>query len=79
MEPGSDLHGVRVSVTTTMAAISLFGRAVTEHPGKPVYDGVQKWNIATQSLCIIITTGFFGLRAYTRIFILNGFSKEDCT
>lgn len=39
---------------------------------------VQKWNYACQSLCIITMTLFFGLRVYTRQFILNGFGKEDC-
>ncbi|CAI7604488.1 unnamed protein product [Penicillium manginii] len=38
---------------------------------------VQKWNYACQSLCIITMTLFFGLRVYTRQFILNGFGKED--
>lgn len=41
-------------------------------------DSVQKWNYACQSLCIITMTLFFGLRVYTRLFILNGFGKEDC-
>lgn len=39
---------------------------------------VQKWNTATQALCISAMTIFFGLRVYTRLFILNGFTKEDC-
>lgn len=39
---------------------------------------VQKWNYACQSLCIIGMTVFFGLRLYTRLFILRGFGKEDC-
>ncbi|KAJ5384451.1 hypothetical protein N7517_002362 [Penicillium concentricum] len=40
---------------------------------------VQQWNYACQSLCIIGMTAFFGLRVYTRLFILNGFGKEDWT
>ncbi|KAJ6187794.1 hypothetical protein N7519_002702 [Penicillium mononematosum] len=40
---------------------------------------VQKWNYACQSLCIIGMTLFFGLRVYTRLFILSGFGKEDWT
>ncbi|KAJ5616245.1 hypothetical protein N7537_001359 [Penicillium hordei] len=40
---------------------------------------VQQWNYACQSLCIIGMTGFFGLRVYTRMFILSGFGKEDLT
>lgn len=39
---------------------------------------MQKWNYATQSLCIGGMTIFFALRVYTRMFILNGFTKEDC-
>lgn len=39
---------------------------------------VQTWNYACQSLCIIGMTLFFGLRVYTRCFILSGFGKEDC-
>jgi hypothetical protein len=39
---------------------------------------VQNWNYACQSLCIIAMTVFFGLRMYTRVFILSGFGKEDC-
>lgn len=39
---------------------------------------VQQWNYACQSLCIIGMTAFFGLRIYTRLFILSGFGKEDC-
>lgn len=42
-----------------------------------INDSVQKWNYACQSLCIITMTLFFGLRVYTRLFILNGFGKED--
>ncbi|KAJ5465299.1 uncharacterized protein N7458_000985 [Penicillium daleae] len=38
---------------------------------------VQTWNYACQSLCIIGMTLFFGLRVYTRCFILSGFGKED--
>ncbi|CAI7655065.1 unnamed protein product [Penicillium discolor] len=40
---------------------------------------VQQWNYACQSLCIIGMTAFFGLRIYTRLFILSGFGKEDWT
>ncbi|KAJ5209023.1 hypothetical protein N7449_003402, partial [Penicillium cf. viridicatum] len=40
---------------------------------------VQQWNYACQSLCIIGMTCFFGLRVYTRMFILSGFGKEDWT
>lgn len=39
---------------------------------------VHRWNIATQSLCIIFMTVFFGLRVLARNFLLNGFSIEDC-
>jgi hypothetical protein len=39
---------------------------------------VQNWNYACQSLCIIGMTVFFGLRMYTRVFILSGLGKEDC-
>ncbi|KAI2689365.1 hypothetical protein LCP963914a_2454 [Penicillium roqueforti] len=42
---------------------------------------VQNWNYACQSLCIIGMMVFFGLRVYTRLFILSGFGKQDwiCT
>ncbi|KAI9041786.1 uncharacterized protein KD926_006510 [Aspergillus affinis] len=40
---------------------------------------VQTWNTVTQSLCITAMTIFFGLRAYTRLSLLNGFWKEDWT
>ncbi|KAL4888605.1 integral membrane protein [Aspergillus ambiguus] len=62
---------------SAMGDIPLLGREASGPSEKPIYDTVQKWNIATQSLCIIVTTIFFILRAYTRIFLLNGFSKED--
>ncbi|KAJ5294147.1 hypothetical protein N7508_008968 [Penicillium antarcticum] len=39
---------------------------------------VQNWNYACQSLCIIGMTVFFGLRMYTRVFILSGLGTEDC-
>ncbi|OQD81246.1 hypothetical protein PENANT_c028G02056 [Penicillium antarcticum] len=38
---------------------------------------VQNWNYACQSLCIIGMTVFFGLRMYTRVFILSGLGTED--
>ncbi|KAF9885402.1 hypothetical protein FE257_012924 [Aspergillus nanangensis] len=62
-----------------MASIPLFARETTSTStsNHPIDDSVQKWNIATQSLCIGLMTILFGLRAYTRMFILNGFSKED--
>jgi len=54
---------------------SLMGRS----PGDPDIDhAVQTWDYVTQSLCIIMMTLFFGLRLYTRVFVLNGFNKEDC-
>ncbi|KAJ5082111.1 hypothetical protein N7532_011154 [Penicillium argentinense] len=53
--------------------MSFFPRAA----GEDIDTSVQKWNYACQSLCIIAMTMFFGLRVYTRLFILNGFGKED--
>ncbi|KAJ5341187.1 hypothetical protein N7541_010311 [Penicillium brevicompactum] len=38
---------------------------------------VQQWNFACQSLCIAGMVLFFGLRLYTRVFILSGLGKED--
>ncbi|CAG8007960.1 unnamed protein product [Penicillium salamii] len=38
---------------------------------------VQQWNFACQSLCIIGMALFFGLRLYTRMFILSGLGRED--
>jgi hypothetical protein len=59
-----------------MASLSsLLGRS----PGDPNIDrDVQNWNYVCQSLCIFGMTVFFGLRVYTRAFLLNGFNKEDC-
>ncbi|KAJ5166658.1 uncharacterized protein N7482_005439 [Penicillium canariense] len=45
--------------------------------GGSIDRSVQSWNYACQSLCIIGMTVFFGLRVYTRCFLLNGFGKED--
>ncbi|PLN75303.1 hypothetical protein BDW42DRAFT_41933 [Aspergillus taichungensis] len=55
-----------------MAALELSGRDMAS-PDR----SMQKWNYATQSLCIGGMTIFFSLRVYTRMFILNGFTKED--
>ncbi|KAE8154256.1 hypothetical protein BDV25DRAFT_126721 [Aspergillus avenaceus] len=57
-----------------MATVTVF-----ERDGQPLNTTVQKWNTATQSLCIITMTVFFVVRVYTRVFILNGFAKEDWT
>lgn len=61
---------------STMASVSsLFGRS----PGDPNIDrSVQTWDYVCQSLCIVGMTVCFGLRVYTRVFVLNGFNKEDC-
>lgn len=56
-----------------MAALELSGRDMAS-PDR----SMQNWNYATQSLCIGGMTIFFALRVYTRMFILNGFTKEDC-
>ncbi|KAE8367630.1 hypothetical protein BDV27DRAFT_123625 [Aspergillus caelatus] len=58
-----------------MALEQLFER----DDAKPIDRTVQKWNTATQSLCIAAMTLFFLMRAYTRVFLLNGFNKEDWT
>ncbi|PKY03825.1 hypothetical protein P168DRAFT_311363 [Aspergillus campestris IBT 28561] len=55
-----------------MAAVELSGRDMAS-PDR----SMQNWNYATQSLCIGGMTMFFALRVYTRMFILNGFTKED--
>lgn len=39
---------------------------------------LHQWNIATQTLCIVFMTLFFGLRVYSRKFVLSGFGPEDC-
>lgn len=41
-------------------------------------DSLQRWNYATQALCIIFMALFFFMRVYTRIAIHNGFGREDC-
>jgi hypothetical protein len=46
--------------------------------GDSVDRTAQNWNTATQILCIVAMTIFFGLRVYTRRYILNGFGREDC-
>ncbi|KAF4213652.1 hypothetical protein CNMCM8980_009715 [Aspergillus fumigatiaffinis] len=56
-----------------MALAVMLGRDV----GDSVDTSMQHWNTATQILCIVAMTVFFGLRVYTRIYILNGFGKED--
>ncbi|RLL94198.1 hypothetical protein CFD26_103363 [Aspergillus turcosus] len=58
-----------------MAFAVLLGRDA----GESVDRTMQNWNTATQILCIVAMTVFFGLRVYTRIFILHGFGKEDWT
>ncbi|KAE8380758.1 hypothetical protein BDV26DRAFT_279233 [Aspergillus bertholletiae] len=55
------------------------GQLLERDNNGPIDKTVQKWNIATQSLCIAAMTLFFLLRAYTRVFLLNGFTKEDWT
>lgn len=40
---------------------------------------VQTWNFVCQSLCIFGMSIFFGIRLYTRLFILSGFGREDWT
>lgn len=54
------------------------GQLFERDDAKPIDRTVQKWNTATQSLCIAAMTLFFLMRAYTRVFLLNGFNKEDC-
>ncbi|RHZ53964.1 putative integral membrane protein [Aspergillus thermomutatus] len=58
-----------------MALAMLLGRDA----GDSVDKTTQNWNTATQTLCIVAMTFFFGLRVYTRRFILHGFGKEDWT
>ncbi|PWY79721.1 integral membrane protein [Aspergillus heteromorphus CBS 117.55] len=62
-----------------MAFAELLGRDDTGMTGRPIDRSVQRWNVATQILCIAAMTIFFGLRLYTRISILGGYSKEDWT
>ncbi|KAJ6107697.1 hypothetical protein N7523_009020 [Penicillium sp. IBT 18751x] len=53
---------------------SLLGRS----PGDTdINRSVQTWDYVCQSLCIFGMTVCFGLRVYTRIFILHGLNKED--
>ncbi|GFF58595.1 hypothetical protein IFM46972_11150 [Aspergillus udagawae] len=47
--------------------------------GDSVDRTAQNWNTATQILCIVAMTIFFGLRVYTRMYILHGFGREDWT
>lgn len=54
---------------------SLLGRS-PEHSN--IDQDVQTWNYVCQSLCIVGMTVCFGARVYTRVFVLNGFNKEDC-
>ncbi|KMK59048.1 integral membrane protein [Aspergillus fumigatus Z5] len=58
-----------------MALAVMLGRDA----GDSVDRTMHNWNTATQIICIVAMTIFFGLRVYTRIFILNGFGKEDWT
>lgn len=43
----------------------------------PIDRSVQTWNYVCQSLCIFGMSVFFGIRLYTRLFIVRGFGKED--
>lgn len=61
-----------------MGFADVLSRAASVPDNGSVDRSVQKWNTATQALCISAMTIFFGLRVYTRLFILNGFTKEDC-
>lgn len=47
-------------------------------PDHHVDRSMQTWNKATQSLCIIFMTAFFGLRVYTRTSLLRNWGQEDC-
>ncbi|KAL4947640.1 hypothetical protein BDW69DRAFT_190005 [Aspergillus filifer] len=46
-------------------------------PDHHVDRSMQKWNYATQSLCIIFMTVFFGLRVYTRASLQRNWEPED--
>ncbi|OJJ01988.1 hypothetical protein ASPVEDRAFT_41515 [Aspergillus versicolor CBS 583.65] len=46
-------------------------------PDHHVDRSMQTWNKATQSLCIIFMTVFFGLRVYTRTSLLRNWGQED--
>lgn len=56
----------------------LLGRDDTGTTDKHVDRSVQKWNLATQILCITTMTIFFALRCFTRLVIMDGFRREDC-
>lgn len=47
-------------------------------PEHHVDRSMQTWNMATQSLCIIFMSVFFGLRVYTRTSLLRNWGQEDC-
>ncbi|BCS11098.1 hypothetical protein ALUC_40438A [Aspergillus luchuensis] len=57
----------------------LLGRDDTSMTDKHVDRSVQKWNLATQILCITTMTIFFALRCFTRLVIMDGFRREDWT
>lgn len=40
---------------------------------------VQTWNYVCQALCIFGMSAFFGLRLYTRLYVIRVFGKEDWT
>ncbi|BCS26932.1 uncharacterized protein APUU_51643A [Aspergillus puulaauensis] len=46
-------------------------------PEHHVDRSMQTWNNATQSLCIIFMSIFFGLRVYTRTLLLRNWGQED--
>lgn len=58
--------------------VTMMERDVPSTANMPIDFTVHRWNIATQSLCLILMTIFFALRVYARNFILKGFSMEDC-
>ncbi|OOF94285.1 hypothetical protein ASPCADRAFT_516539 [Aspergillus carbonarius ITEM 5010] len=60
-----------------MMLTELFGRDDVDATGRSIDRSIQKWNLATQIICITAMTIFFGLRSFARLVIMDGYRKED--
>lgn len=48
----------------------------------PSYDyrySHQPWNVVTQTVCLVVSTGFVAMRLYSKIYITKAPGWEDCT
>ena len=69
---------MRAIYSSAMMLTELFGRDDVDATGRSIDRSIQKWNLATQIICITAMTIFFGLRSFARLVIMDGYRKEDC-